>query len=106
MATRGYQTYGRNTIVHQFVGQFAAGHAGIANREIETVGYRFVQVLIVNDIKLMAAEYFLQLVGTLSIDAYFLAEIVFTVGGSLQHGRHSILSAMAGSRRKCIEHSR
>ena len=61
LRTTGNQTDGRNTIVHQFLGQLTRRHTWIANGKIEAISNGLVQILIVNHIEVVATENLLYL---------------------------------------------
>lgn len=67
-ATSSDKADGRDTIVHQLMGQLATRHARIADREVESVGNRLVEILVIDDIEVMTRENLLQLVSTVAID--------------------------------------
>ena len=88
------------------MGELAGGHAGIADREVEAVGDGLIEILVVDHIETMTAENLLQFVGSIAINADLAAEIVTALVGSLQHGGHRILGAVAGTAAQGIEHAR
>ena len=97
MGAGGDEADGRHTVVHQLLGQLSAGHAGIADGEVEAVGNGTVEVTVVDDMEVMAQEDFLQLMGALAIDLDVVAEAVLSVAGSSHHGSPGILCRMAGA---------
>ena len=105
MGASGDEADSRYTVVHQLAGQLAAGHALIAYGEVESVGNRLVEITVIDDVEAVAKEDFLQLVGAVTIYLYLLAEVVCSVTGCFQHGRHSILGRMACAAAEGIEHT-
>ena len=97
MGASGDQTNGRNTIVHQFLGQLPRGHAFVANSEVEAVGNRLIEVFVLDDVEVVTQENFLQLVSTVTIDLNLGTEIICSVAGGLQHSCHRILGRVAGA---------
>ena len=98
LRTCRYETYSADTVVHQFVSQLTAGHTLVAYREVESVGNRLVEVLIVNHVESMTQEYFLQFMSTLAVNLYVVAEIVVSVACSLQQFCQTVLCAVACAR--------
>ena len=94
-ATSSDKADGRNSIIHELVCQLATRHTRIADREVESVGNRLVEILVINDIEVMTRENLLQLVGTVAIDLDLTTEVKLALGSSLQHGSHGILGTMA-----------
>lgn len=41
------------SVINQLFHQLSAGHSRVTDREIETVGYRLVQIVIINDCETM-----------------------------------------------------
>ena len=102
----GDEADGGDTVVHQFVGELAGGHAGIADGEVEAVGDGLVEVFVVDYIEAVTAEDLLEFLGSFAVDADLLAEIVFSLVGGLEHGGHRILGAVAGAGTQGVEHTR
>ena len=77
--------------------QFTACHSRIANGEIEAIGNRLIQILVVNHMETVLTENLLQQMGTFSINADLLTEVVATIRSCLQHGCQGILGTMTGT---------
>ena len=105
LRTTGDQTDGRDTVIHQLVSQLTRRHTRITDGEIETVSNRFVEVLVIHHIEVMAAEDLLQFLGPLTIDRDFLAEVVTSLIGGSQHGGHRILGTVARTGTQGVEHT-
>ena len=73
MRTGSNQADSRNSVIHQFFGEFATSHILITNGEVEAIGYGLVEVFVIDYMETMTAEYLLQLMSSLSVDAYLLA---------------------------------
>ena len=56
MATGGNQRYGADTIVHQFLSQFAAGHPRITDSKVEAIGYGITKVIVIYQMKTVAQK--------------------------------------------------
>ena len=56
MASGGDQRNGAHSVVHQFFGKFAACHSGIADGEVESVGNRIAQVIVIYQIETVTKE--------------------------------------------------
>ena len=99
------QTDGTHPIIEKFAHKLSAVKPGIAHCEVESVGNRLVEVLVVDDIEIVAQKDFFQSMGASAILTGNGTEIVGSVAGSLHHCRQGILGTMGGTRREGIEDS-
>ena len=97
MTACGDEADGRHTIVHQLARQLPAGHARIANGEVETVGNGFVEVFVIYDVESMAGKNLLQPFCAAAVFTYVFPEIIYTVACGFQHGGKGILGTVARS---------
>ena len=105
MTASSDQTNGRHTIIHQFACQFARGHARVTDGEVESVGHRSVEVLVIDHVEVVAAEDVFQLASAVAIDFDIVAETVFTVACGAEHLSQGVLSRVAGAAAQRIEHA-
>ena len=91
MRACGDETDGRNAVVHQFASQLAAGHAWIADGEVEAVGNGLVEVFVVNNIEIMTAENLFQFMCSFTIDLDIVAETILAIAGCTEQCCQGIL---------------
>ena len=87
MATCCAQRDGTYTIIDQFFHQFAARHARIADCEVETVGDRFVQVMVIHNVEAILCKDLFQSVCTAAIFFDIFHKLEGTVCCTFEHSR-------------------
>ena len=91
------QRDGADAVAKQFVQQLFAGEAGIGECEVESVGERFVFVVVIYDFEAVVGEYFLHNLGFFAVFLHIVHVVVGAVVAGLEDGGHGVLGGVGGA---------
>ena len=78
-------------------------HAGILNREIESIGQRFAHIVVVDEIETIREEHLLEEGSTTTVFLHLIDEIETSVACSIHHSCHTVLNTVTATRRERVD---
>ncbi len=103
VAAGDVESDGADAVADELVEEVDAFEAGIAEGEVETVADIFAHIFIVDDEEAVVGEEFLHYACLFAIFFDVFNKVEGAVVGAFEHGSHSVLNAVGGTRAEAVE---